>query len=128
MRAQLSALAEKAAYRQLSNADMFPLCLANGMSPSVLCDGIALDLAERYFAGSIDWRSADAAMTHLLEWAYGDDGHGLPNFAWSVYSAFTLGEDRHDGQPADAAADYFCLPLLRHAYITYCAGHPCPPR
>ncbi|NVD97767.1 hypothetical protein [Massilia sp. BJB1822] len=124
MPAWLSALVEKASHEQLTDADMFALCLANSMLPLELCDNVALDLTERYFARSIDWRTADVAMSHLLEWAYRDSGHGLSNFAWSVYSAFALGEDRHEGQPADTAADYFCLPLLQHAYRIHCAQRP----
>lgn len=114
----LSDVIEKARTLALTDVDVLPLCATDGMSPSEFCDDVALELTHGYLAGDIDWRSADAAMTHVQEWAYRENGPGLSNLAWIVYSAFVLLEDRHDGQPADAAADYFCLPLLQLAQRT----------
>lgn len=124
MIASLSEVIDKTRTHPLTDADVLPLCMNDGISPSAFCDCVALAMAEKYLAGDIDWRSADATMTHVQEWAYKEFGPGLSDFAWIVYSAFVLGEDRHEGQPPDAAADYFCRPLLQLAYRKHHPGHP----
>lgn len=124
MFASLSDVIDKACTHRLTDDDVLPFCLSDGISPSEFCDMVALEMAEKYLAGDIDWRSADITMTHVQEWAYQEFGPGLSNFAWIVYSAFVLGEDRHEGQPPNAAADYFCLPLLQLAYQRHNPGRP----
>lgn len=109
--------------RSMSDAEVSALCHRAGMSPAAFCDSVAFVMAERYLAGGIAWAAADSAMIRLHQWAYRDRGPGLSDFAWTVYSAFVLGEERHAGQPADAADDYFCLPLLQLACRSHRTGH-----
>lgn len=91
------------------------LCFEVGLNQADTCDLVALRAAESYLHGAITWEIGDSAMVHLFDWAYRDGGPGLSSFAWLVYSAFTLGESRHSGQPEDAGAEYFSIPLLRLA-------------
>lgn len=91
------------------------LCLDVGLSQADTCDLVARMAATSYLHGSISWEIGDLAMVHLFSWAYRDGGPGLSDFAWMVYSAFTLGESRHPGQPDNAGAEYFAVPLLRLA-------------
>lgn len=91
------------------------LCFEVGLTQADTCDLVALTAATSYLNGNISWEIGDSAMVHLFDWAYRDGGPGLSNFAWLVYSAFTLGESRHSGQPENAGAEYFSMPLLRLA-------------
>lgn len=99
----------------LSEAKVETLCGDAGISAIDACDAIALSMAEGYLGGVMSWRAGDAAMTRLFEWAYRTNGPGLSDFAWLVYSAFVVGEERHLGQPADSGAEFYSVPLLQLA-------------
>lgn len=98
-----------------SPAEIEALCLDEGLSAVEGFDIVALCLAHGCLEGKLSWQAGDAAVTQLFGWAYREHGPGLSNFAWLVYGAFVVGEERHSGQPVNAGAEYFSLPLLELA-------------
>ena len=74
----------------LKPADFSALCDATGGDRTGALDVIALELAQRYLAGTIDYPVADNIANYLF--AYAATIRELPNFMVSIFQAFDAGE------------------------------------
>ena len=93
----LQQLAEKSDSGDLTEADVETYATAQGVSPGQVYDALALHLATGYAQNTLTYKFCDSAINFVM----GLTTYDVPDFAWSVYSAFDEGEFYHDSDSRD---------------------------
>ena len=93
----LQQLAEKSDASELTEADVRAYASEQGLTAGQVYDALALHLATGYAQNTLTYEFCDSAINFVM----GLTTYNVPDFAWSVYSAFDEGEFYHDKDSRD---------------------------
>lgn len=102
--AAIEVLANKSSAGELTTAQVDEYAYAQGQTTGEVYDALAFYLAVRFAADVLPFEFCDSAMNFIV----GLTRYDVPQFAWSVYSAFDEGEFHHaeDGRDEDPVEKY----------------------